>query len=248
MQPLMRAFAVTENDENTGAIYFARHDIVAKKAGAAEFADGDIGQVSCRRVPWADGYCGRPIPARLMVAHGWHFECCGCGQRIDDDMLADNRLPESGVIGTQGSAVYCGSRCARRHFRREHRRKREAAAAIAHFKALVLRRFPDVTFVDAHDNPNWRHHAYVTCEQGRPGWRWEQVIVAFCFPGMKIAPATYRLDQRYGHLIGPPAPYYSCCNGDREAFDAYARMTKQRTSALAQKPGFCAVSVRSENP
>ena len=69
----LRAFAVTEEDEGTGAIYFAKHDIVAKKLGANDFAGGEIDYISCRRAPWADAYIDRPLPVRGRIKNGSLF-------------------------------------------------------------------------------------------------------------------------------------------------------------------------------
>lgn len=225
----MRAYAVTEHCENTGAIYFAQHDIVAKRKGANEFADGDISYVSCRRAPWADDYADKPLPASVMVAHGWHFECVGCGMRIDEDGLHERRMAVEGVLGTQWALVFCCARCKRKYLSLKRRRKTEEERAIACFKAIVRRRLPEAEFVDQHDNPNWRHHARVTHHHGEKGWLWQTVMVAFTFPGMKIAPATLRLPDRpwcgYGHgsrFIGPLKPQFTCSSGDREAFEAWA--------------------------
>mgnify|MGYP003558117020 FL=1 len=229
MSAALRAFSVTEEDENTGAIIFARHAITAAKAGADEYAGGDLGAVSCRRAPWADEYAGKPLPARAMIAHGWHFECSGCGKRIDEDFFYDNRLPLEGVIGTQHSRIYCGSRCARKEMSRERRRKAEQHRAIEAFKAIVLQRFPDADFCDAEQSHFRGHHAYVT--EGRGGWHWRQVIVSFRFPGMHYGPATYRLDGGYG--IGPYNAGYTYCNGDRVAFAAWA--ATQRNGASPRK-------------
>lgn len=230
----LRAFAVTENDENNGAIYFAKHDIVAKKWGANEFADGEISYVSCRRAPWADPYIGKPLPVSVMIDNGWHFECHGCGMRMDEDELRERHLPVDGVIGTQHSAVYCSSRCRRKHFSRRRRRQAEEQFAIETFKAIVRKRFAEVEFCDAPEIDHWRHHARADYRPGEKGWIWQDVCVAFTFPGMKIAPATYRLPQRpwcgYGHgnqFIGPLRPVYTCCNGDREVFEAYAAATRR---------------------
>lgn len=233
MTAVLRAFSVTEEDENSGAIIFARHAIVAAKAGANEYADGDLGSVSCRRAPWADEYAGKPLPARVMIGHGWHFECSGCGARIDEDYLGEKKLPLEGVIGTQYSAVYCGKRCCRRDLSLTRRRKAEEQRAIDAFKAIVRKRFPDADFCDDppySDRYRERHHAYVV--PGRAGWQWQQVVVSFRFPGMKIAPAHLRFDHQSSRFLGPPALGYTCCNGDREAFEAYAAATKTRPSGV----------------
>lgn len=42
-------------------------------------------------------------------------------------------------------------------------------------------------------------------------------------------PAARQAMEGYGHgnrFIGPLKPYYTCCNGDREAFEAYAKATR----------------------
>lgn len=229
----VRAFAVTEEDENTGAVIFAKHAIVARRAGANEFAAGELAYVSCRRAPWADEYAGRKLPAHVMIAHGWHFECSGCGARIDTDWLEDEGLPLAGVIGSQHSEVFCCSRCCRKALSLRRRRKAEEQRAIDAFKTIVLRRFPDAILCDA--EPNWRHHAYVSSHHGGPGWHWQQVIVQFRFPGMKIAPACLRRDEVSSWpkpLIGPVQAHFHCCAGDRDAFEVWAAATKPAAEAV----------------
>lgn len=216
----MKAFAVIEHAENTGAIIFAKHAIVARRQGAEEYADGELSSVSCHRAPWADAYVGRPVPARVMIAHGWNFECTGCGHTIDDGWLYDNRLPLDGVVGTQHSIVFCGSRCARRYYRLKHRREDQEQRAIETFKAIVRKRFPDADFCGEHPRG---HHAYVLPSQS--GWQWRQIVVGFRFPGMKYGLAHLRFDISQSPQIGPPKPEYTVPNGDWEAFKAYAQAT-----------------------
>lgn len=47
----LKAYSVTEEYENTGGIIFAEHNIVARRIGASEYADGDFHAVTCRRAP-----------------------------------------------------------------------------------------------------------------------------------------------------------------------------------------------------
>lgn len=58
----------------------------------------------------------------------------------------------------------------------------------------------------------------------------DQASVAFNFPGQKIGPATleYRHSSRPsgGDMIGPAICEFSCCAGDREAFEAWVESTK----------------------
>jgi len=211
------AYAVTENYENTGGIIFAKYAVVARREGASIWSDGDFGGVSCRRAKWADQCADTGIvPLWLMICHGWHFECMGCGRRIDEDLpslwegecrqddppreqvIARRRYRKwevTDVIGTQHGACFCDQRCADEHEAHEAERKRRQDHAIAVFKAKVLERFPGIEFAD---NPaHLRPHAFATKSKGR--WRVEQVSVDFTFPGMVHGPATYRWDARsYG--------------------------------------------------
>lgn len=230
MKPL-RAFAVTEPDENIGGIIFARHAITAAKIGAEEYGCGEIQGMSCRRAAWADQYCdtGR-VPASQMIARGWHFECHGCGARIDEDWLIENNLTVDGVCGSQNTWVFCCARCKWRHKRYLAREASAKADAIEAFKAVVRKRFGDVEFIDTDPTGNMRqHHAYVV-EGERGGWHWRQVHIAFNFPGMQFGPAHLVRDEPHGRgqcgFIGPTKPHYTCCGGDREAFEKFAAETK----------------------
>jgi len=220
-KPSKRAFAVTEHDENTGLVYFARHDIEARRLGATEFAEGELSYVSCVRAPWADAYAesGR-LPARVSIENGWHFECYGCGERIDSDWLYDRRLPVSGVVGFQTGPVYCNSSCAAHHISLKRRTRLKEAEAISDLKAVVLRRLPHAEFAEGGDWPRG-HHAFVQPHRGG-AWNKVQVVVAIKYPGAKYGPAHFRMDQQ--HKYGPPHAHYSVANGDREVFEAWAAL------------------------
>ncbi len=232
MSTPLKAFAVTEKDEGTGGIYFARHDIAAKRLGATEHGD-DISAVSCRRAPWADQFAEKgTVPAWVMIAHGWHFECNGCDERIDGDWLDDRRLPVEGVIGTQWGVVYCCDRCRRKAISLRRRRKDHERAAIAELKEFVQLRLPDADFCDE-EGAGLRHHAYVVPGE-RGGWHRQEIVVAFRFPGMTLAPATCEVRPAYrGYttpFIGPSEPKFYCCGADREAFEAWAATSKARAA------------------
>ncbi len=221
----MRAFAVLENCENKGGIVFAEHAVVARRLGANEYSCGDFYGVSCRRAPWADIFAGSSVPANVMISHGWHFECVGCGETINEDWLYDEELTLDGVIGYDRGLVYCSEICEARHnLERAEARDRERRALVA-LKAYVAKRFPKVEF---RDDGNWRPRAHATKESG--AWLIKHAVVSFDFPGMKIGPATCRLER--GHrdhwLIGPMKPEYSCCFGDKESFEAWAASPASR--------------------
>lgn len=224
----LKAFAVLEDGENTGGIVFAEHAIVARRKGASQFNGGEFEGLSCRRAPWADRFAGEPIPISEMITNGWHFECCGCGATIDEDWLHDEDLPLDGVIGTQHSKVYCSEICEcrdklRNAIKRDHERR-----AIESLKAFVRKRFPGVVFAAGKDN--WKPHAYAA--EDKNSWQVWQVVVSFEFPGMKIGPATCRIErgQQHDRFIGPVWPEYSCCAGDQGAFVAWAASPESRRS------------------
>jgi hypothetical protein len=220
----LKAYAVLEKYEMTGDIYFAEKSIYAAKWGANEYADGELGGVQCRRAPWADQYAKTGVPAKVAVEYGWHFECVGCGITVDSDLPYERRLPVNGICGKVSGAVYCSPRCKWNTMRHDLRRKAQQLSAIEDFKRIVADRFPDVEFVEDKEASRG-HHAYIT-EGKRGGWHRGQVIIAFNFPGMKIGPAHFRMDQFY--KIGPPEAGYTCCNGDADAFMAYAAQHPKR--------------------
>lgn len=235
MGAALKAFAVLEEGENTGGIVFARHAVVARREGAEQYNGGEFHGLSCRRAPWADEWAARDedIPARVLIDHGWHFECAGCGHTIDNDWLYDEDLPLDGVTGTQSSIVYCSEVCEcrdklRKAIARDHQRR-----AIEALKAFVLKRFPGVAFA-AKDN--WSTHAYASESYGRAhSWQVQQVVVSFEFPGLKIGPATCRIERCQppnGDRIGPIWPEFSCRYGDKEAFEAWVASPESRVKPL----------------
>lgn len=215
---MLKAFAVTEECENTGGIVFARHAVTARRLGASEYNGGEFEGVSCRRAPWADEWADKQedVPVQLMIAHGWHFECCGCGHRIDEDYLHENDLLIADVIGTQRSSVFCNEICKAEEALRDAIKRDREKRMLAIMRERVLKRFPGVEFAT---EGNWAQHAYAEKRNG--SWQVSQAVVSFKFPGMVHGPATYRFDLDY-HKVGPVRPHVSCCNGDRDAFEAWA--------------------------
>lgn len=219
------AFAVQSKYDMAGDIYFATQAIFAKKAGANELSEGHIRGVQCRRAPWADKYAGHGVPASVAVDHGWHFECYGCGQTVDSDLEYKKGYSVSGIQGTVHSAVYCSERCRSSKLKWDKKRKAQEDAAIADFQKIVLARFPEASFVEDTTFVGGQH-AYVTRVDKSGIWNREQVVISFMLPCLTVGAAQYRMDrsQRYG----PPMAYYSCCAGDKEAFERYALSTKPR--------------------
>lgn len=219
------AFAVQEECEGMGGIVFAKSNAQARREGAAEFSDGDFDSVTCRRAPWADGYAGQGwVPVRAYLDAGWWWHCAGCDRRIAHDAEFDES-PDwtvDDVVEPKRGAAYHNEACRVADAAYHDERVRRQNRAIERFKAIVARRFPGVSFAQKRPGALDPHHAFAT--RGMQGWRVTQVAVSFDFPGMTIAPAQLRYDDIYGRNRNKP--YYSVCNGDREAFEAYARAAK----------------------
>lgn len=241
--PVLKAFAVQETCEASGGIVFANHAIVARRRGANIYGDGDFSGVTCRRAPWADRFAERgSVPASAAVWAGWWFECSGCGRKIDEDMpclwegevdsdeklrgqqLLYARWSPDHVIGDMEAMVFCRESCKVAHDAHETERKRRQERAIEAFKRIIHKRFPDAVIPASSrtDVSFWNrpHHAYATKQKGR--WRVEQIRVAFEFPGMQIAPASLDYNPKSYETHERRRPAFHCCNGDKEAFEAWA--------------------------
>lgn len=214
----MKAYAVLEDTENTGGIVFARHSIVALREGACRFGDGDICGWTARRAQWADQFVdSEQVPASVCIDHGWNFECCGCGARIDSGWLDENEKPVDGVIGDQDTRVFCCTECLDQFNLCEERLAAARNDGLGMLREIVMKRFPDAKL--------GKSHAYARNYNGRA--LFEEGCVYFDFPGQKIGPASINFRRSSYNMIGPINPVFYCCSGDKEAFEAYVRSTKE---------------------
>lgn len=251
-EPKLKAYCVQETCEGTGGIVFAKHAVVARRRGAQIHGDGDFSGVTCHRAPWADKFAERgSVPASAAVWAGWWFECTGCGRKINEDMpylwesevggdeklrgqqLLYARWTPKDVIGDMDAMVFCRRSCQMAHAAHEAERQRRQDSAIEAFKRIIRKRFPDAVIPenDPADASFWnrRHHAYATKRRGR--WRIEQIRVGFEFPGMQIAPATLEYNPKSYEERERRKPAFHCCNGDKEAFEAWAATSKAEATA-----------------
>lgn len=219
----MKAYAVTEEDECTGGIIYAEHNVVARRIGANEYANGEFSMVTCRRAKWADEYAKTEIvPASEMVWQGWRFECAGCGRTIEADMedeAYENWTPDH-VIGHQHGLVFCNQQHKDWHDENERHRRYVQGRAIGRFMRFILRRFPGARFVDENGKYRGGQHAYAS--KGRNGkWGVRQVYVPFNLPDFPAKYGPISLDYNEGKK-----PYFTCAGGDKEALEAYCRDRK----------------------
>jgi hypothetical protein len=212
-----QAFVVYDDDDGA-VVVFEKTAVAARRIGARVLDTYFEYIESCRRAPEFDEYAGSGVPNDVLLEHGWWFECYGCQRRISRDLEGEHFYGDRSRDITLkpvfvGDAVYCCPSCKARDEKDRRERKAAEARIIFDFKRRVLKRFPDAEF-EAH-----RPHAYVARSNGV--YAVEQVIVRFGFPGMKIGPAEYRYDLRdCTSKIGPHAPQFMCCNGDKDAFEA----------------------------
>lgn len=214
MTSAMKAYSVLEEDENTGGITFARTKRAALRDGASRWHSGEPEYCRAERAPWADEFASTGgIPAKIMIANGWNFECCGCGARLDEDFLLEQGLPVSGVIGVQDGAIYCCARCKWRDLKYHRAKEQQERIAIAAIRDFLLERFPDAEILGG---------ARARAIRGaRGGWHWDHVSIPFAFPGMAIGHATCELRPEHRGPL-PAKPTFRCCAGDRAAFEAWA--------------------------
>ena len=210
-----KAYSFIEPCNNAGAIYFANSNIEARKIGANEFNDGELGGVTCSRAPWADKYVGEGIPIWKMMAEGWNFECCGCGITMDIDTLEDEGIDFTKSIGTQHSMCFCQQSCKQKY--QQERQEIEALQDyyIHLFKDMIASKFGHVEFSEN----AFQRHAYVTKHLGV--FNLQQCRVTFKLPGI-----TYEASLEYWFKyqeMGPIKPFYMCAKCDREAFEAIAK-------------------------
>lgn len=220
MTRALKAYSVLEHDENTGGIVFAKTNGAARSIGSGQFADGDFHSVYARRTPWADAFVDTGnVPASIAIAHGWSFECW-CGAMVDEDALQEKGLPIDGAIGTvNGGTVYCSQACKDAAAEDRRLRKIHELAMLATLAELVLCRFPDAKILG--------DKSYAYAERRDEAFIVDSARVWFEFPGMKHAPATIELMRKYC-IVGPLVPEFHCCNGDREAFEAWAKEQKTK--------------------
>jgi hypothetical protein len=216
----MGAYSVTEDDEGTGGIVFAKSAVAARRIGAGEFNNGEFSGLSVHRRKDLDRFEGSGVPAWLLVEEGWHFECHGCGMRIEAYSLENEGLSFTDVVGVESGAIYCCHQC-----RRESMAENAASVAFGEgfldmLEDVVRKRFGDV---EIKRDGGFSRHVYVP--RGYRPLVVEQARVRFTFPGQKIGAASleFRHCGQYGQtLIGPVQPEFYCCSGDKEAFEAFA--------------------------
>ena len=222
----MGAYSVLETDEYTGGIVFAKDKRSATRIGANLYAHDEPEYIETTRRKDLDKYELTGVPAWLMVSQGWHFECHGCGRRIDCDALYDDGMSYTNVVGFESGAIYCCHACRMESLADKAAINAYGEAFLEMLRDLVRARFPKTEW----NFGNHKHHVYarkygdrITVVHAR---------ISFEFPGMKIGAASlnYHHTGQHGRdIIGPVRPEVMCCRGDQEVFEAFAAKVKDAT-------------------
>ena len=214
MAAKIKAYAVQEQDEQTGGIVFARGPAHARLLGSSIFGSGEKDWGEATRAPWADEFRHTDVPASAMFEAGWYFECSGCGQRIaegeeDDD---GHEIPFN-IIGNQHCA-YCTPECANKSHLRKLAVQQLEAEVLAHYSELLLANYPGVWL--------WgKSHVYVP--HGKQSA--QQVRISFRFPGCSIGDAHWGFDKE------SDGPTVTVCNGDLAAWESWREKVRSTSAA-----------------
>lgn len=212
-----KAYAVTENYENNGGIIYAKNSVTARRIGVNEYADGEFSDVTCRRAPWADIYHGKELPAGIMINEGWHFECSGCGITIDHDYLWETDRHHEDVIGHQNSLIYCDAVCEASYNLERAKCQKSEKRWMRRFSKIVKSRFPDSNPIHTHAYARLNKNGFAIIQE---------IEVEFDFPDRKFRLASLSWRKRDMYKNPFPKPQYRCSYGDVDAFERYAKATR----------------------
>jgi hypothetical protein len=138
----MKAYVVRETYNDGCCVRFAEQSVVARREGANEL-DTDFEAVECRRAPEFDEYAPGPVPDRVLVEHGWWFECTQCSQRISNEPTDEDGEPIELSPIYEGDRIFCSLKCkeALEAERAADRARAEAAtaAAVAKWPGITIR-------------------------------------------------------------------------------------------------------------
>ena len=111
-----KAYVIETDDPDEAVICFATSNVAARRQGADEIGT-DFGAVSCKRLPWADEYAGKPIPAKAYIDNGWRVSCTHCGIMVTEDSA--NEDEDGNVVAHvpvyRGEDVFCCTDCEASH-------------------------------------------------------------------------------------------------------------------------------------
>lgn len=224
----MKAYIVTEDYECRGGVVFANRAVEARRFGADEYNNGEFSGMSVKRAKGLDKYAKTGVPAWLMIADGWSYECCGCGEPLGNDDIFDRGMSLTQVVGTDSGSVFCDWTCEAEYLAEYAATKAYGEAFLSLLRGMVKERFGPVKFPEG----RFKAHAYCRRERGHEVIHEAQVF--FELRGLNYGPASLRYQPfKYCREKEMRRPEYHCCGGDRPAFEAWAAEAK---AALCGEP------------
>jgi hypothetical protein len=174
----LKAYEVRDNDEGHCVIQFSTGCAAARRDGANELNIDWESVESCVRKPEFDSYAPGPVPALVLIEHGWRFECYHCGSQVSDDMDENEEGIGSAPVAGPRNAIFCNAICEAEHAAEG----RQTEAAKADLLEVFLSKFPGAKVELVHV------YAGRKLEAGKPG-----CFVVSSYPG-----ATYQASWDFG--------------------------------------------------
>lgn len=217
----MKAYICTTEYDGAGGVVFAKSNLAARKISANEWNDGELGGMHVNRAPSLDQYFGAGVPAKVLIRDfGWSWEdgCANCGRGLNAWQLEEDGIDIEGVVGTDTSLVFCCQSCSDAYSYEKEMKNNAGMKVIEFLIEYVKRMFDGVSVKRTHHFTTGKGGLYTT----------EQAIVDFDFPGSRYG-ASIRMEDRFVHgrtIMMPHIPYFTCANGDLEAWNRMVENAK----------------------
>jgi len=128
------------------------------------------------RSPEFDQYRPGPVPMKVLLEHGWCYQCWSCDHQITSDGCDDCIKPRSDqcyVPVCTKTMVFCSRHCHKEYVEDQRREVKEKAQAIRAIRRLMRKNFPGAKIVK------------VSTTYEKVGDRRFSGIAEFKFPGAK---------------------------------------------------------------
>jgi hypothetical protein len=165
------AWQITEEFEGNGCIVFSSHGLAARRIGANEL-NSDFEYVSGKRAKEFDSYASEgKVPIRVLIAHGWWFECLSCGHKVHEDDEDNDHTKY--VYNEKLRAIFCNDecKCNRDKTIADQKNKFEQFKTAIHEArpdltfSLYSGEYPEIAMSARFSFPNAKHLGTVRCDE-----------------------------------------------------------------------------------
>jgi hypothetical protein len=219
-----KAFLAQGPDDDYGIdVIWAWSNIEARRIWADWKNEGELGGITCRRVPKFDKHEATGVPVGEMIALGcWTETDCHHVLGGEDDLQGPH-------IGVWGGTIYCNEDCKSKAIARRNREDRAAASMADEMMAWARARVGNLPMRIRHQyaedydgTPTVRDVSIaIDWDGGRYGDPW--VRLAWPDPVVPFESGLSRVGQYVSpsRYMGPPWLAFMVANGDRDAFEKY---------------------------